>query len=71
MPNTKRRLSQNPDIDDYRTPTKNSAKRGGALSTISSQIGDKDHSTYEKPGYGRSSVPYGSQQRSHSRNYKS
>ena len=48
MPNTKRKLSQNPEFDnnDFRSPPK---KNRGALSTIGSQIGDVDRSTYEKP----------------------
>ena len=49
MPRSRRELSQDPDMNDYRSPTKVSAQKGGALSTISSQLGDRDPSTYEKP----------------------
>ena len=47
MPSSRR---QNPDFDDYRSPPKKNSAQRGALSTISSQIGDRDPSTYEKPG---------------------
>ena len=49
MPRSRRELSQDPDMNDYRSPKKVSAQKGGALSTISSQLGDRDPSTYEKP----------------------
>ena len=49
MPRSRRELSQDPDMNDYRSPTKASAQQRGALSTISSQYGERDPSTYEKP----------------------